>query len=186
MKRLIIISIVLLVFSVSAHAGMDMAEDRQSGMEKGMTGKEQQMFMMHHCMTMMGQMMEMQEVMGKLINVQEKILRGTTPAEKKKMIREMEEMKRHHMMRKMMGHPEQTQIIRKCAAQWLKKALDLHELHMKDPKTATEASQRELMEQIKRAYDCITAPGCKMMKTLPEELESKETKTEKPPEADLH
>ena len=74
-KLIIIISMVLLVFSVSAHAGTDMAEDRQSGMEKGMTGKEQQMLMMHHCMTMMGQMMEMQEVIGKLINVQEKILR---------------------------------------------------------------------------------------------------------------
>ena len=188
MKRLIIISMVLLVFSVSAHARMDMAEGQQTRMEKGMTGKEQQMFMMHRCMTMMGQMMEMQEVVGKLINVQEKMLRGTTPAEKRKMLREMEEMKRHHMMRKMMGHPDhaQIQIGLKCATQWLKKAVDLHELHMKDPKTATEASQRELMEQMKKAYDCITAPGCKMMKTLPEEPEGKETKTEKPPEADLH
>jgi hypothetical protein len=135
---------------------------------------------------MMGQMMEMQEMMGKLINVQEKILRGTTPAEKRKMIREIEEMKRHHMMGKMIGHPDHAQISRKCAAQWLKKALDLHELHMKDPKTATEASQRELMEQMKRAYDCITAPGCKMMKTLPEEPEGKEAKMEKPPDAGLH
>ena len=43
-----------------------------------------------------------------------------------------------------------------CAEQWLKKAIELHELHMKDPKTTTDASQMELMEQIKKAYGCIT------------------------------
>lgn len=42
-----------------------------------------------------------------------------------------------------------------CAEQWLKKAIDLHELHIKDPKTATDASQMEMMDQMKKAYGCI-------------------------------
>ena len=42
-----------------------------------------------------------------------------------------------------------------CAEQWLKKAIDLHGLHIKDPKTATEASQMEMMDQMKKAYGCI-------------------------------
>lgn len=44
----------------------------------------------------------------------------------------------------------------KCAEVWLKKAIDLHEMHIKDPKTATEASQMEMMDQMKKAYECIT------------------------------
>jgi hypothetical protein len=44
----------------------------------------------------------------------------------------------------------------KCAEEWLKKAIELHELHMKNPKTTTDESQRELMEQIKKAHDCVT------------------------------
>lgn len=46
-----------------------------------------------------------------------------------------------------------------CAEEWFKKAIELHELHIKDPKTATEASQMEMMEQMKKAYDCLTGIG---------------------------
>ncbi len=42
-----------------------------------------------------------------------------------------------------------------CAEQWLKKAIDLHEIHIKDPRTATEASQMEMMAQMKKAYGCV-------------------------------
>lgn len=48
-----------------------------------------------------------------------------------------------------------------CAEEWLKKAIELHELHMKDPKTTTEESQKELMDQIKKAYECVTGAGSK-------------------------
>lgn len=43
-----------------------------------------------------------------------------------------------------------------CAEQWLKKAIQLHELHMKDTTTATNASQMEMMVQMKKAYECIS------------------------------
>lgn len=43
-----------------------------------------------------------------------------------------------------------------CAVSWLEKAIALHELHMKDPTTTTEQSQMELMDQIKKAHECLT------------------------------
>jgi hypothetical protein len=48
------------------------------------------------------------------------------------------------------------QVKLKCAEGWLKKAIELHELHMRDSRSTTEASQMELMDQIKKAYECIT------------------------------
>lgn len=44
-----------------------------------------------------------------------------------------------------------------CAVSWLEKAIALHELHMKDPTTTTEPSQMELMDQIKKAHECLTS-----------------------------
>lgn len=44
-----------------------------------------------------------------------------------------------------------------CAHFWLQKAIMLHDLHMRDPKVAAnESSQIELMNQMKRAYECVT------------------------------
>ncbi|MGB9928677.1 MAG: hypothetical protein ACPK85_09770 [Methanosarcina sp.] len=44
-----------------------------------------------------------------------------------------------------------------CASLWLKKAIELHELHMVDPEEAdNESSQLELMEQMEKAYACLT------------------------------
>jgi hypothetical protein len=43
-----------------------------------------------------------------------------------------------------------------CAVLWLEKAIALHELHMQDPSTTTDQSQLELMDQIKKAYECLT------------------------------
>ena len=73
-----------------------------------------------------------------------------------------------------------------CAEQWLKKAIDLHELHMKDPKTTTDASQMELMDQIKKAYGCITGTGSEMSGTPSKEAESKEPKKAEPSKTDPH
>lgn len=43
-----------------------------------------------------------------------------------------------------------------CATPWLEKAVTLHDLHLKDPTTTTEESQLELMDQIMKAYECLT------------------------------
>ena len=65
-------------------------------------------------------------------------------------------MMKKEMMQKMMSmHMDRmgmddSQSKLKRAEQWLKKAVDLHELHMKDPTTTTDASQMELMDQIKK------------------------------------
>jgi hypothetical protein len=74
----------------------------------------------------------------------------------------------------------------KCAEQWLKKAIDLHELHMKDPTTTTDASQMELMDQIKKAYGCITGTGPDMSGTQSKEVEGKEPKKAEPSKTDPH
>lgn len=42
-----------------------------------------------------------------------------------------------------------------CAQFWLEKAIKLHEIHLKDPSTATNESQMEMMDQMMRASECI-------------------------------
>ena len=85
------------------------------------------------------------------------------------------------MMGGMMGQtPADCQSRIKCAEPWLKKAIDVHEIHLKDPKTATEASQMEMMDQMKKAYDCLTGPCCKMGESPSKEPESKEPTKEEP------
>ncbi|MHB8103540.1 MAG: hypothetical protein ACYDEF_15565 [Methanosarcina sp.] len=42
-----------------------------------------------------------------------------------------------------------------CARFWLEKAIKLHEVHLKDPSTATNESQMKMMDQMMRAYECI-------------------------------
>src|SRR4030042_243619 len=74
----------------------------------------------------------------------------------------------------------------KCAEQWLKKAIDLHELHMKDPTTTTDASQMELMDQIKKAYGCITGTGPDMSGTQSKEVGGKEPQKAEPSKTDPH
>ena len=48
--------------------------------------------------------------------------------------------------------------------------------HTKDPKTMTEGSQVELMDQMKKAYDCITQTGTEKSEASKEEPSVKETK----------
>ncbi len=52
---------------------------------------------------------------------------------------------------------------------------------MKDPKTITDAPQMELMNQMKKAYECLTGTGI----TPPKKPEKKEPKKEEPT-ADPH
>ena len=43
-----------------------------------------------------------------------------------------------------------------CARPWLAEAMELHDLHLKDPTTTSEQSQLEHMDQITKAYECVT------------------------------
>ncbi len=167
MKRLIIVLVSLFVFSISAQA--------QMGGQQGQKGQ--------------GMMMkDMMQMMMEMVNMQEKMMMGTKAAEKKQMMRDMAQMK--EKMQKMMSMGmmgmDDSQSKLKCAEQWLKKAIDLHELHMKDPKTTTDASQMELMDQIKKAYGCITGTGSEMSSAPSKAPESKEPGKAAPSKADPH
>lgn len=176
MKKIIVIWSMLALLLSAAYGfaqmggemmGKQKGEMKQQGMmDEGMM--KQTMPMMEMCMPMMKQMMgegmmkqDMMQMMMGMMDVQEKMIKGMKPEEKKKMMKDMGQMK--EKMQKMMSmHMGMTmgtgdpQAKLACAEQWLKKAIDLHELHMKDPKTTTDASQMELMDQIKMAYGCIT------------------------------
>lgn len=207
MKRLAIVFAVLFVFSVSAFAqmGEGMKPEQKGPMGQGMMGGEGKMPMMPMCQEMMKQQMgegqqmpmmqmmkehkAMMQMMMNMMQMQKKMMKGVKPAEKKEMMMEMDKM--HEMMDKMMskrmgmmgmmGKGMKANV--KCAEEWLKKAIDLHEVHIKDPKTATEASQMEMMEQMKKAYECITGA----VKGAPsEEPKTGETKKEVTPKADPH
>lgn len=62
-----------------------------------------------------------------------------------------------------------------CASVWLKKAIELHDLHLKDPKAAAnESSQMEMMDQMMRAYACVT--GKNMNMGMDQNISSMQTK----------
>jgi hypothetical protein len=167
MKSLTIVLALSLVLCASAYAQMGggMMEGREGKMEpRGMMPES----MMQMCMPMMKQMMgqgmmmkDMMQMMMDMMDMQKKMIKGMNPTEKKEMMTNMDKMM--DSMQKMMsmhmgmmvgtGEPRENL---KCAGEWLKKAIDLHEVHIKDPKTATEASQMEMMDQMKHAYECIT------------------------------
>lgn len=83
----------------------------------------------------------------------------------------------------MMGRMQDNQVKLKCAEEWLKKAIELHELHMRDPKSTTEASQMELMDQIKKAYECVTGAAVSLGSGIKEPEKQTETKTSSQHEA---
>jgi hypothetical protein len=125
-----------------------------------------------------------------MMNMQEKMMKGPKAAEKKQMMKDMAQMK--EKMQKMMSmHMDMTgmddsQSKLKCAEQWLKKAIDLHELHMKDSTTTTDASQMELMDQIKEAHGCIAGTGPDMSGTPSKEVGGKGSPKAEPSKADPH
>jgi hypothetical protein len=178
MKRLIFISLFLFISSIPAYAQMGMMGGEQGQTEQGMMMEEgQQMpeqgMMKSGRMPIMQRMMssrmmkqDMLQMMMNMMDIQEKMLTGVKPAEKKKMMQDIKQMK--DKMQNMMSMekkktsgmmrpvPGDVQCRLDCAEGWLKKAIDLHEEHIKDPTTATESSQNEMMEQMEKAYDCIT------------------------------
>lgn len=190
MKRLVIGLAVLSLLVVGANSWAQMAEQKGDAGMKMTEG--QQIPMMQMCMPMMKQMMgqgmmmqEMMQMMMEMMKMQEKIMMGVKPSEKKHLMKDMAQMKEkmQKMMSMRMGMMEMddSQARLRCAEEWLKKAIDLHELHMKDPKTTTEASQMELMNQIKKAYECITG-----IVTPSKGHDNKETEKAEPPKPDGH
>ncbi|MBI5634753.1 MAG: hypothetical protein HZA15_14895 [Nitrospirae bacterium] len=167
MKKLVIVLTVLFAFSVSAYSQMGggmMGEQKGEMKQPGkMMGDGQRMPMMNQ---------EMMQMMMDMLNMQEKMMMGMKPEEKKKMMKDMGQMK-EKMSRMMSMHMNMMmgagdpQAKFKCAETWLKKAIDLHEVHLKDPRTATEASQMEMMDQMKKAYGCITEMGARIKSVPP-------------------
>lgn len=164
-------------------------------MMKQQMGEGQQMPMMQMmpmCQQMMGNsamMQDMMQMMVDMMQIQKKMMKGVKPAEKKEMMMEMDKMheKMDKMMSKRMGMMSgiHTQVKVKCAEEWLKKAIDLHEVHIKDPETATEASQMEMMEQMENAYKCITT-GLETTETPVKVHEGEKTKREDSPKTEQH
>jgi hypothetical protein len=202
MKKILSVSVVVLMLIASysfaqtdsGMKGEQKGEMKQQGMkmDEGMM-KE----MMEKCKPMMKQMMvdgmmkkEMMQMMMGMMDMQEKMMKGPKAAEKKQMMKDMAQMK--EKMQRMMSMPmdmaemDDSQSKLTCAGQWLKKAIDLHDVHMKDPKTATEASQMEMMDQMKKAYGCISEKGTDMSGTQSKEAEGKEPKKTEPSRTDPH
>jgi hypothetical protein len=198
MRRLIIVIAILFVFNIPAYAQMGTMGGQQGQMGQGMMmGEGQQTPMMKQMMGQGMMMQDMMQMMMDMMGMQEKMMMGAKPAEKKKMMKDMAQMKekmqkmmsmcKGMMVGGMMGEPSDVSQCRlTCAEQWLKKAIDLHEIHIKDSKTATEASQMEMMDQMKKAYECITGACCRMSEIPSKEPESKETKHEEIPKGDEH
>src|ERR1035437_5472363 len=182
MKRFILVAIscvfVVTLTCLYSFAQTDNAmKDEQKGAMKQQSMKMDEGMMkqmMEKCQPMMKQMM----------------------ADKKDMMQMMMDMKNmaqmKEKMQKMMSMPmdmtgmDDSQSKLKCAEPWLKKAIDLHEVHLKDPSTTTDVSQMELMDQIKKAYGCITGTGPDMSGTQSKEVVGKEPKKEEPSKADPH
>jgi hypothetical protein len=185
MKKALFALLILFVFSVSAYAHMDMMESQQGQKGDGMTGDAQCMHMMRQMTGQSGMMESMMQTMMDMMNMQEKMMMGPKADEKKQMMKDMSGMKEkmQNMMSMHMGIMMRHDL--KCAEQWLKKAIDLHEIHIKDPKTATEASQMEMMEQMKNAYECITT-GLETTETPAAVREGEKTKNEDSPETEQH
>lgn len=173
MKKVFVIWSVLALLLSATHVFAQMG----GGMMGEEKGQMKQQGMMDEGMMKQDMMRMMMDMM----NMQEKMMKGMKPGEKKKMMKDMGQMK--EKMQKMMSMPMGTMMgpgdpqgKLKCAETWLKKAIDLHEVHIKDPKTASEASQMELMDQMKKAYGCITVTGPEIKSAPPKEPAAGEKK----------
>lgn len=58
-----------------------------------------------------------------------------------------------------------------CADSWLEKAIEIHEMHLEDPGTATDESQMEMMEQMMHAHECIIGKSAAMEMTDQERMD---------------
>ncbi len=189
MKKLVIVFMMLLISVVSAQAQMG------SGMEGGQKeqpcqGMKMDEEMMQHMMSHKMMMQDIMQMMMEMMNMQEKMMKGPKAAEKKQMMKDMAQMK--EKMQKMMSVPmgmmgtDDPQSKLACARQWLKKAIDLQEIQLKDPTSATEESQMEQLDQMERAYECIAGTDPGMSGMHPEEAVSNEPKNAEPAEAAPH
>ncbi|MBI5639997.1 MAG: hypothetical protein HZA17_06180 [Nitrospirae bacterium] len=191
MKKLFVIwSVLALLLSathVFAQMGGMMGEQKGEMRQPGMMMGEGMMPMMQMDMPMMKQMMgqgmmmrDMMQMMMGMMDMQEKMMMGLKPEEKKMMMKNMgqmkEKMKMMSMRAGMMMGPGDPQVNLQCAEQWLKKAIDLHEIHIKDPATATDASQHEMMDQMKKAYGCLTGKGSEIKSAPPKAPAGEEKK----------
>lgn len=200
MKRFMVVVIgCIFIVAVAGRYGLAQTdsskkdEQKQQGMKMD-EGKMNQM--MDKCRPMMKQMMggcmmkDMMQMMMAMMDMQEKMMKGPNAAEKKQMMTDMalmkEKMQQMMSMQRDMAGMCDSQARLTCAEQWLKKAIDLHALHMKDPATATAASQTELMDQIKKAYGCITGAGPGMCGTQSKAVGGSEPKNTEPTGADMH
>jgi len=198
-KFMLVVMSCIFIVALTGRYGLAQTDCCKQGEQKG--GMKQQCMKMDEgmkkCPPMMKQMMgncmmkqEMMQMMMDMMNMQEKMMQGPQAAEKKQMMKDMtqmkEKMQRMMSMQMDMSGMDDPQAKLKCAEQWLKKAIDLHELHMKDPATTTDASQMELMDQIKKAYGCVTGTGSDMSGTQSKKVESTEPKKAAPPKTDPH
>jgi len=177
MKRLMVVLVVLFIFGSTAYAQMGggmMGEQKGEMKPCGMMMEEGTMPMMQ----MMPMCQQMMQMMMDMMNMQEKMMMGIKPSEKKKMMKDMAQMKEKmkSMMSMHAAGMDDSQKKLKCAEEWLKKAIDLHEIHIKDPKTATDASQHEMMDQMKKAYECIKGTGLEIGGAKSKEPTKKEKK----------
>ncbi len=199
MKKVLSISLVVMMMTATysfAQTDSGMKGEQKGEMkQQGMTMDDEMMKkMMEKCKPMMKQMMDekkdMMQMMMDMMDMQEKMMQGPKAAEKKQMMKGIGQMK--EKMQEMMSMPmdmtgmDASLSKLKCAGQWLKKAIDLHEVHMKDPKTATEASQMEMMDQMKKAAGCIAETGTNRSGTQSKEVEGKEPKKAEPSKTDPH
>ncbi len=199
MKKILLLSLVILMATATwsfAQTDSGMKGEQKGEMKQQDMKMDEGMMkpMMEKCQPMMKQMMggkkDMMQMMMDMMTVQEKMMMGPEVAERMQMMKDMALMK--EKMQKMMSMPmemtgmDDLQPKLTCAEQWLKKAIDLHELHMKDPATTTDASQMELMDRIKKAYGCITGAGTEMTGTPSNEVADKEPKKAEPLETEPH
>ena len=205
MKRFILVVIsCIFVVTLTGQYSFAQTDSGMKGEQKGEMKQQGMMMdegmmkqMMEKCQPMMKQMMgygmmkkEMMQMMMEMMNMQEMMMKGPKAAEKKRMMKDMGQMK--EKMQKMMSmHMDMTGMDDsrsklKCAEQWLKKAIDLHELHMKDPATTTDAAQMELMDQIKKAYGCITGKGSDISGARSKEASGEEQKKAETSKTDPH
>lgn len=96
MKRIVLVAVILLVFSISAQAQMN---NGMMGEQKGQAGPgmmpcmQEHMPMMKHMMGHGMMMQDLVQTMKKMIEVQRKIVEGVKPAEKKALVKELSGMR---------------------------------------------------------------------------------------------
>lgn len=159
MRRIIFFFIFILISVNYSHGQMKMNKECPQNDMHSMSYLGQNTMMNQPMSHMM--MYDMNNILLEILNIQEIVVKSSNIQQKKQLTNDISKLKEKISMMKsmcknMMMKPDDTQDKIKCAIEWLKKSIDLHDIHIKDPKTATEDSQIEMMEQMKKAYECLT------------------------------